>query len=162
MPTTYGDTTNPYFPHSREERALRGPKNEEEEAVMEVPSGAVSHSGAASSVPSWRRRRRISAALVESKLSGEKIENIETKRNECTYVYVWKAVGGLGTKEVELTKGETSISPRKSSPPFQHPTYLSRGSPQPQEERQEDKEADKEADKKRTKKRTRSRQRRRQ
>ena len=34
MPTTYGDTTNLYFPHSREERALRGPKNEEEEAAF--------------------------------------------------------------------------------------------------------------------------------
>ena len=68
VPTAYGDTTNLYFPHSREERALRGPKNEEEEAASRHggPSGAVSHFGAASSVPSWRRRRKISAALVET------------------------------------------------------------------------------------------------
>ena len=33
MPTAYGDTTNLYFPHSREERALRGRKDEEEEAA---------------------------------------------------------------------------------------------------------------------------------
>ena len=33
VPTAYGDTTNLYFPHSREERALRGLKNEEEEAA---------------------------------------------------------------------------------------------------------------------------------
>ena len=162
---TFRDTTKQYFSHSREERALRGPKNEEEEAAFRhggperrgfpLRSGVIGSILAASKEESQRR-------FWKFKLSGEMIESIEMKRNVCTYVYVWRTVGGLGAKEVELTKGETSISPRKSSPPFQHPTYLSRGSPQPQEERQEDKEADKEADKKRTKKRTRSRQRRRQ
>ena len=76
MPTTYGDTTNHYFPHFREEWALRGRKMKKKRRrpVMEVP---------ATRRPTSERRhrfhlggveKRVSAALVEPKLSGEKIE----------------------------------------------------------------------------------------
>ena len=84
------------------------------------------------------------------------------ERNECTYVYVWRTVGGLGAKEVELTKGETSISPRKSSPPLSNtqPTFLEdllsrRGR---DKETRSGQRSGQEADKKRTKKRTRGEQ----
>ena len=149
----FRDTTKQYFSHSREERALRGPKNEEEEAAFRhggperrgfpLRSGVIGSILAASKEESRRR-------LWKLKLSGEKIENTEMKRNVCTYVYVWRTVGGLGAKEVELTKGETSISPRKSSPPFPTPNLpFSRISSAAGGETRRQ-EAGKEADKRRT------------
>ena len=59
VPTAYGDTTNLYFPHFREERALRGPKNEEEEAAIS------SWRSRAARFPTSERRHRLHLGGVE-------------------------------------------------------------------------------------------------